>query len=417
MSRRALLSGIVAVLLAPALLVTGLGMATRAVLAQNAPFETADEAARALREAQGALSEAQSRAGRLEAQAERATAAADRTARESAAVAARIQQAEAEIALANARIALIDRQRAGLRLRIARQQEPVVRLTAALQLMARRPLVFSVVRSDSLQDTVYLRAVLETVLPDVRHRTAGLRAEVLRGRALQDSARNAAVQLRQGERALAGRRQQLAALESGQRIAQRAAQGSASRESDRMLALAEQTRDLSGLMQQLQQEGALRAELAALPGPVPRPAAANEVRPIITPSLGLTNRTSAFVWLRPVTGRIVTGFGEAAQTGPTRGITLATAAGAQVIAPGAGRVAFAGPYRGFGQIVIVEHDGGWSTLLTYLGRLDVGVGDTVLQGSPLGSAGQGRPIVGVELRRDGVPVNPLDFLKDQPARP
>lgn len=417
--RRTAWIGAAAVVLAPAALVAGLGALARTVLAQAvpfaaAPFDNTDDAARALRDAQTALDAARGRAGRLEAEADRASAAADRTAREAAAVAARIQQAEAEIALSRARIALIDRQRAGLRLRIARQQEPVVRLTAALQLMARRSLVFTVVRSDSLLQTVYLRAILETVLPDVRRRTAGLRSEILRGRALQEGARNAAVQLRQGERGLAARRQQLAALESRQRIAERAAKGSASREGDRVLALAEQARDLSALMQQLQVQGALRAELAALPGPVPRPANPAEAQPVVGAAPGLLNRGTGFAWLQPVTGRIVAGFAEAGPAGPARGITLAPAAAAQVVAPAAGRIAFAGPYRGFGQIVIIEHDGGWSSLLTYLGRLDVAVGDSVLQGSPLGSAGPGRPIVGVELRRDGTPVNPLDFLRPSP---
>lgn len=421
MKPRNLLAGVAAVLIVPALAAAGLGSLIRAVLAQDAPFETTDEAARALQEAQSALGTAQQRAAKLEDEAQRATQAAERTAREAAAVAARIQQAEAEIALARARIVLIDRQRAGLRLRIARQQEPVVRLTAALQLMARRPLVFSVVRSDSLRDTVYLRAVLETVLPDVRQRTAGLRSEIRRGRTLQDSARRVAGQLRDGERGLAARRQQLAAIESAQRIAQRAAQGSASRESDRVLALAEQARDLTGLMQQLQQEGALRSELAALPGPVPRPAQPGLLQagaaPPVTgaPALGLQGPSSAFSWLRPVGGRIVSGFGENGPTGPARGLTLAPAAGAQVVAPAAGRVAFAGPYRGFGQIVIIEHDGGWSSLVTNLGRLDAAVGDTLVQGSPLGSAGPGRPLIGVELRRDGNAVNPLEFLKAPPS--
>ena len=115
-------------------------------------------------------------------------------------MAARIQQSEAEIQVAQAKIALIDRQREALRLRIAARQEPVVRLTAALQLMARRPLAFSLMRADTLRDTVYLRAVLETMLPEVRQRTAGLRQEIVRGRALQASARLAADQLRQWNR-------------------------------------------------------------------------------------------------------------------------------------------------------------------------------------------------------------------------
>ena len=382
--------------------------------AQDAPFENADQAGNALREATRAMAGAQRRGDELEAAARRATAAADRTAREAAAVAARIQQSEAEIALSQARVQQIDRQREALRMGIAQRQEPVVRLTAALQLMARRPLVFSLMRSDSLQETVYLRAVLETMLPEVQRRTAGLRSEIVRGRQLQDKARAAAVELKASEQALTVRRQQLAAVESRQRIESRSAQGIASREADRALALAEEARDLSALMERLRADGSLRSELAALPGPVPRPDRPGSLM-VVNDAPPTPAASASLAWIMPVSGRIVSGFGDAAGSGSgdgarAVGITLAPVASAQIVAPAAGRVAFAGDYRGYGRIVIIDHDSGWTSLITNLGRLDVGVSARVLQGSPLGLAGPGRPTVTVELRKDGTPVNPLALI-------
>lgn len=382
------------------------GLAGWQSLAQDAPFESADQAGDALRAATRALAEARQRGDALEDAARRATAAADRTASEAAAVAARIQQSEAEILLAQAQIAAIDRQRAALRLRIAARQEPVVRLTAALQLMSRRPLVFSLMRADTLRETVYLRAVLETMLPEVQRRTAGLRSEIERGRQLQDRARRAARDLKASEQALDQRRQQLAALESRQRIASRSAQGIASREADRALALAEDARDITALIERLRADGALRSQLAALPGPVPRPdrpgslLVIDEAAPAQISGAGLS-------WIMPVSGRIISGFGDAVGSARAMGVTLAPAAGAQVIAPAAGRVAFAGDYRGYGRIVIIDHDGGWTSLVTNLGRLNVAVTARVVQGSPIGLAGPGRPTVTIELRKDGTPVNPL----------
>lgn len=82
-----------------------------------------------------------------------------------------------------------------------------------------------------------------------------------------------------------------------------------------------------------------------------------------------------------------------------------------MIAPGAGRVVFAGPYQGYGTIVIIEHGGGWTSLVTGLTTLDTRVGRTVVTGSPLGQAGPGRPVLTLELRKDGQPVNPLDYLR------
>ena len=377
--------------------------------AQNAPFENAEQASDALRQATSAMGEAQKRGDQLEEAARRATAAADRTASAAAAVAARIQQSEAEIALSRVRVAEIDRQRAALRIRIAERQEPVVRLTAALQLMARRPLAFSLMRADSLRETVYLRAVLETMLPEVHRRTAGLRSEIARGRQLQDSARAAAAQLKASEQAMTVRREQLAALESRQRIESRNAQGIASREADRALALAEDTRDITALMERLRADGALRSQLAALPGPVPRPDRPGSMLVVDEAPVG-RGPDPGFGWILPVNGRIVTGFGDTEGTSRSIGVTFAPPANAQIVAPAAGRVAFAGDYRGYGLIIIIDHDGGWTSLVTNLGRLDVAVAARVVQGSPLGLAGPGRPSVTVELRKDGTPVNPLAFL-------
>lgn len=113
-------------------------------------------------------------------------------------------------------------------------------------------------------------------------------------------------------------------------------------------------------------------------------------------------------YLLPATGRLVTGFGAPQGSGVSRGLTLAPREAAQLVAPAQGRIVFAGPYRGFGEIVIIEHTGGWTSLVTGLARIDVRVGDEVIAGSPIGTAGETRPQIGLELRHDGEPVNPLD---------
>ncbi|WP_068070601.1 murein hydrolase activator EnvC family protein [Novosphingobium lentum] len=392
-----------------ALLVAVPALAGWSLAAQDAPFQSAGEANDALHQAQVELTAARTRGERLEAEAQGATAAADRTARQAAAVAARIQQAEAQIAVNQAQIALVDRQRDSLRLRIAQRQEPLVQLTGALQLMSRRPLALSLLRPGSLRDTVYLRAVLETMLPEVRRRTAGLRDEIARGRQLQQRAAAGAADLRASEAQLGERRTELARVESRQRQASLAAQGSANREGDRALALAEQARDLRQLMGQLEDDGALRQQLATLPGPVLRPARPEQAA-VVDDSASATPAAS-LDYILPVAGRLVAGFGEGGSAGPSTGISLAPASGAQVVVPAAGRVVFAGPYRGYGRIVIVEHPGGWTSLVTNLALVTAHVGDEVVQGAPLGTAGPGRPVVTVELRKEGTPVNPMELLR------
>ena len=394
-------------------------VAAAVTLAQPAlVYEQPGDVQQALADAQSQGEEARKRAESLEAEAASATEAADRTAREAAGAAARIQQAEAAILADQARIGLVEQQRAALRARLAEKRRPLVRLTASLQRMARRPPVLSMLRPGSLRDAMYLRAILASMLPEVDRRTASLRAEIARSKALQEQARLALVQLQAGEAEWRKRRANLAALETRQRLALRAVSGVADREAERALALAERTRDLDGLAEDLGKAGALRTELAALPGPVLRPdqPLAAQVGPEVASTASVQAGPPSYAL--PATGRLVAGFGESprypgSQTGlpKSRGIALAVRQGAQAVAPASGRVAFAGPYRGYGSIIIIEHDGGWTSLITGLAQLDARVGDRLVRGSPLGITGAGRPVITLELRRDGVPVNPLEYIK------
>ena len=397
-----------AVLTLPALALALGGAAPDAPLADD-PTETRA----ALRDALAESRAAQARSARLERAAEAARDAAERTAREAAALAARIQQAEAAIAVAETRLALATRERAALREELGREQQPVVHLTAALQQFSRRPLALSVLRPGSVQDAVYLRAMLDSAVPQVQARTAGLRTRLARSRALREEALAAASDLRAEQSRLAARRSELAALETRQRLASRAASGNADREAERALALAEEARDLDALMDELTRAGGLRARLAALPGPLLRPARPGDARLAgveEAPSPQPTFAGAPAPYLLPVTGRTVLGFGALRGESASSGVTLAPRPGAQVVAPAAGRVAFAGPYRGYGRIVIIEHAGGWTSLVTGLARSDVSVGERLVAGAPLGIAAQARPQITLELRREGVPVNPLRFV-------
>ena len=358
---------------------------------------------------------AEQRSKRLEAEAARATVAADRARREAAALAARVQQAEAGIAAAEARIALADLERAALREDLGREQGPLVRLTAALQQLTRRPVVLSVLRPGSVRDVVYTRAMLASAVPAVEQRTAGLRTSLARSRALRLAALRAAEDLRGEQASLAARRRELAAVENRQRLASRDAGGGAAREAERALALAEEARDLDALVGELGRAGDLRRRLAALPGPVLRPPQPELARTATVPLADVGPRldraaTPPAPYILPVAGRTVAGFASPSPAGPATGLTLAPRPGAQVVAPAAGRVAFAGPYRGYGRIVIIEHRGGWTSLVTGLARADVRVGESLVGGAPLGVAGQRRPAVSLELRREGEPVNPLQFV-------
>ena len=97
----------------------------------------------------------------------------------------------------------------------------------------------------------------------------------------------------------------------------------------------------------------------------------------------------------------------------TEGITIETRRAAHVVAVRRGTVVFAGPFRGYGRLLIIEHDEGYHVLLAGLDRIDAVVGDEVLAGEPVGAmtASSNRtPELYLELRRSGRPINPLPWL-------
>lgn len=124
----------------------------------------------------------------------------------------------------------------------------------------------------------------------------------------------------------------------------------------------------------------------------------------------------AAVLQMPAQGRIALRFGqEDAERAEavSQGLLIETRPSAQVVAPFDGRVAYAGRFRRYGLILIIEHDGRYHSLLAGLGRLAAVTGQWVLAGEPVGSMaaeGSRSPELYLELRRGGEPVDPLPWL-------
>jgi septal ring factor EnvC (AmiA/AmiB activator) len=322
--------------------------------------------------------------------------AADRARVQEASLAARVASTAAELAAAEARSALVGQMLAAQRARLGAAQQPVARLLAALQSLARRPTVVAIAQPGSVDDLVHVRAVLGSTLPAVRTRTAAVRADVVRTRALQASAGLAAEALRGARGKLEADRVALATLEAAHRRRSRALGRGAIGESDRALALGEQARDLVDRMSEEGSAATTATDLASLPGPLPRPVAAVPGAP-----------PRPTVYRAPVAGRLVIGLDELSASGVrSRGLTFAVAPRAGVAAPAGGTIRYAGRFRGYGNVVIIDHSAGWTTLVTGLGETLVATGQAVVMGRPIGRADAGEDArVTIELRRRGRPID------------
>ncbi|HJQ18297.1 MAG TPA: peptidoglycan DD-metalloendopeptidase family protein [Allosphingosinicella sp.] len=371
-----------------------------ASIAGFAAAQTGHDDIRALDLAKRQAQEAVLRSQQLERESRNATDEAARARAEASALAARIEAAEADITAAETRVRIVERLRALQRARLAERQEPVTRLTAALQMMGRRPPALALVQPGSLHDLVHVRALLASTLPIVRARTAALRQEVEAGNALRAQADRAVTLLRTSREELKRRRVALARLEAEQRRRSESLAESALFESDRALALDEEARELIAEMGTRQYQTRLRSALSSLPGPLMRPDRRGAPP---APSTGPHYRL-------PVEGRLITGMGEISAGGVhARGLTFAAPPNGAVIAPASGHILYAGQFRGYGNIVIIDHGSGWTSVITNLGPMQVRAGDDVRGGAPLGRAGGGDAWITVELRHRGrpFPIAPL----------
>ena len=383
-------------------------------LAQGDIFDPQAIAAREreqLIDAKQQSAQAMARSALLEKQAAAASSEADRLKKRSAALAARIQSAEADISAGEARVALVSRRLSAQRAQLAEQQQPLLELAAALQQLSRQPPVSVLAQPGSLSDMVHARAVIDAAMPVIERRTAGVRRELT---LLDTTRRQQAVALKAlstSKAQLAHRRDALTRLENEGRLRSRELMSSAQLEADRALGLGEKARDIVDLMDSLEADGAVRAELAQLAGPIPRPRNPEGNIAAAAPPAPAEAELTRGAYRLPVVGRIVAGLGEVNDSGVrSRGITIAARPGGQVVAPALGRVGFAGDYRGYGKIVIIDHGGGWVSLLTGMIALSVGVGDTVDAGAPVGRAGSDDSRITVELRRAGRPVDVVAMI-------
>jgi murein hydrolase activator len=355
--------------------------------------------AEALQQARAEAQQATQRYRQLDAAAQNATSEADRARMASEALAARIEAAEADLTASERRIALIAALQGEQRARLAEQQGPVIRLTAALQTMTRRPAALALVQPGSVRDAIHVRSLLAATMPEIRRRTAVLRAEVARSTGLRSQSEQARAALAASRTALGERRAALAGFEATQRSRSQQLAGLAVSESDRALVLGEEVRTLAGRIDTRQSEAALAAALARLPGPLPRPGDARAAA------------TDAIPYSLAVEGRLITGVGEISEGGVhSRGVTIETAAGARVIAPAAGRILYAAPFRRYGNVVVIDHGNGWASVITDIAVLEVARDAIVQRGQTLGRTGSGSPRVTVELRRNGRPVPFAQFL-------
>jgi murein hydrolase activator len=328
---------------------------------------------------------------RLGAIASKARSKAAQLRAEQLAAAQAIAAAEARISLADAEIRLISARQEVLSRHLRQQQQPISSLLAGLAMMASRPPLVSLAGAGGTEELVRLRVLVDTTLPVIRARTAGLREQLSSGDRLQRAAAAARTRLQKSRQELASRREQFAELEK-RALAQAASSDSKAIEAgDLALTASDRAALLGGRSQQARTAASIAAQLAREPVP---PAAPHRLD--AAPS-------APFPYILPAEAPVLVGLGAVSASGiRSRGITLGTANGSSVAAPASGVVRFSGPFEDYDGVIIIDHGGGWMSLIVNVGT-QLRKDDRVELGERIGRA---FGPIDVELSRRGLRFSP-----------
>lgn len=335
---------------------------------------------------------ADAQTARLEKAAAAARSEAQRLQAQQAAAAQAIEAAEARITASGAQFHLAAAAVAAERQRLAQEQRPVSSLLAGLAVMARRPPLLTLADGGSTDEYVKVSVLLDSTLPVIRSRTRGLSAQLAREQQLEATALSARAELVRSRQELASRRQQFARLEQQAIGRSLAAGGEALTTGDVALAAGEQIEQLRGEQVSSRSDRALASLLASEQPAPPRPVAPASAMP-----------HPPFAYALPVSAPVTEGLGAVDDSGVrSRGTSFATSRGAPVTVPADGIVRFSGPFQNYDGIVILDHGGGWMSLIVNVSS-PLKAGQKVARGDPLGRA---LGPVEVQLSRNGQRFSP-----------
>lgn len=333
------------------------------------------------------------------------------------------EDAARQVAAKEEAVAALERQAHELESRVERLSAALAarhndagRLLMTLQRVARVPPGALPLAADRPLDVIRAGILANALLADIAQQSAGLRddlQEVVDSRAALRSHRlvieAALADLDRELERLARLNREAAAARSDLAEALAASTGQVRTLGSDAAALADRVREVEASARHVAwAKTYFRAPSTrpAPPGPAPSPTTPHHARASAPPS-----GTGPVL---PTDGRVIVAFGERDGAVTTsRGVTFAATPGTGIVAPEAGLVAFAGPFRGYGLLLILEHPDGYHSLLAGLESIDAAIGDRVAAGQTVGRMGhpdRGTPSLYFELRKQGRPVDPLPWL-------
>ncbi len=340
----------------------------------------------------------------------------------------RVQEAEGRSQAAERRLEGHVQTEEALKRSLEARRGTIVEVLASLQRIGRKPPPAVLVRPSDMLEAIRSSMLLGAVLPELRQEAETLARDLGQLIATREAAARERDQLAAEARLLAEQRERLQGLVAARQTQLASSESRLLEDRQRALQLARQAQSLKELITRMETEinTASRAAQIARNAPPPsqNPAQVAALPPAAMRDMARLQPKTPFQEARgtlslPAAGTQTRSFGAPDGIGGREsGMALETQKFALVTAPADGWVSYAGPYRSYGHVLIINAGGGYHLVMTGIDRVNVDVGQFVLAGEPVASmgaqptgalasdGGSGNPVLYIEFRKDGVPIDP-----------
>jgi len=340
-------------------------------------------------------------------------------------IAAQVRGIETRIGDAEARLRPLDSREQQIKGSLDSRRAEIVEVLAALQRAGRRAPPALLVRPEDALQSLRTAMLLGSVVPELRARAEKLTGDLSELIALRKTIASERDHLATDRDKLKQDQTRLAALVDERQRKQSTIEKDMEAEGARAVTLSRQVDSLQGLISKMEQDLNSAAKAAATASLQGAPASPNGKPNLgglkdparLSPAIAFASAKGLFAL--PVNGVKIREFGGSDGAGGVeKGISLATRPGSQVTTPCDGWVVYAGPFRSYGQLLILNAGGGYHVLIAGMERISVNIGQFVLTGEPVATMGTksqvasilatnaSQPVLYIEFRKDGTPIDP-----------
>jgi septal ring factor EnvC (AmiA/AmiB activator) len=340
--------------------------------------------------------------------------------------AARVVAVEERIGKTQERLNLYDESEQGLRKSLDERRNVIAEVLAALQRIGRQAPPAILLRAEDALQSVRSAMLLGAVLPEMRQQTESLISDLGELVRLRREIAAERDKLARDLLVIADERQRLSLMIEERQKKQTDAEKALADERARAAQLARQAADLKDLIGKLEAGLDTAQRSARLAARNNDDKKALDIRPDLaalkdpgrlTPAIPFASAKGTLPL--PVNGVRIKEFGAPDGMGGTeKGLSISTRPGSQITSPCDGWVVYAGNFRNYGQLLILNAGGGYHVLLAGMERISVDLGQFVVTGEPVAVMGGGalstvaialgssKPVLYIEFRKDGTPVDP-----------